>query len=599
MKLKGFLAALLVVTAVFAQAQILDKYVTIGKQMLDQGEVAVAVQSLTEGERVNNINTRYYLGLCYENGWGCQQDLQKSFTFYRKSAESGNDDAKVAVALMLQRGIGTAQNETKAKYWVEKLIMAHKQQGYFLKGMFLIDGAIYKQDVASGLEMVQKAADANNPDACVYLAFKLVESDPSTAASYIDKACSISNNSYLYFDKKGEFLFLLGQQSQARELWQQMITASPAYGIEFNSVFANKMREILPVDAKLRAVYDSSREEKYAQITGNSTNSSTMLVAQQTPTPVAQPSPQRQPAPTSYTPSPVVSNTPIQVSEPSPTNKNDNKVSASVSEEAKQSDVDIDIPKISASNDVTFAVVIANENYQEVDKVPFANHDGEIFSQYCVQTLGLPQSNVHLVKDATLNNIKRELNWLQKVVEAYGNEANVIVYYAGHGIPDESTKKSYILPVDGYGSDVSTGFSLEELYATLGSMGAKSVVVMLDACFSGVSRTGNMVASARGVALVPKKQEVSGNMVVFSASQNDETAYPHKEQNHGLFTYYLLKKLKSTKGQTTLGELCDYITDNVKKTSIVVNGKSQTPTASASASVAQSWRNWLISASNR
>ena len=63
-------------------------------------------------------------------------------------------------------------------------------------------------------------------------------------------------------------------------------------------------------------------------------------------------------------------------------------------------------------------------------------------------------------------------------------------------------------------------------------------------------------------------------MVVFSATQNDETAMPYRNKNHGLFTYYLLKKLQDSKGTTTVGELSDYVTDRVRKASVEVNGKA-------------------------
>jgi hypothetical protein len=49
------------------------------------------------------------------------------------------------------------------------------------------------------------------------------------------------------------------------------------------------------------------------------------------------------------------------------------------------------------------------------------------------------------------------------------------------------------------------------------------------------------------------------------------------EFGHGMFTYYLLKKLKDTKGDITFGELADYVTNEVMKQSVVTNGKMQTP----------------------
>ena len=83
-------------------------------------------------------------------------------------------------------------------------------------------------------------------------------------------------------------------------------------------------------------------------------------------------------------------------------------------------------------------------------------------------------------------------------------------------------------------------------------------------------------------------------MVVLSAASGDETAYPYKEKHHGLFTYYLLKKLQASNGNTSLGELQSYIADEVAKKSIVVNGKSQTPTVLPSVNVGDSWKSWTL-----
>ena len=257
---------------------------------------------------------------------------------------------------------------------------------------------------------------------------------------------------------------------------------------------------------------------------------------------------------------------------------------------ATASDVDINIPMVSADNSNTFAIIFANENYQEETKVDYALNDGETFKNYCHKVLGLPLKNIHIRKDATLNNMRSELIWMQKVANAYQGEAKIIVYYAGHGIPDEKTGNAYLLPVDGNGSVIETGYSLQKLYQQLGDLPAKNVTVFMDACFSGAKRGEGMLASARGVAIKAKAQTPKGHMVVFSAAQGDETAYPLSEQQHGLFTYYLLKKLKETKGDATYEELYNYIQKQVGRTSIVDNGKSQTPTVTPSVSVANSWK---------
>jgi len=254
------------------------------------------------------------------------------------------------------------------------------------------------------------------------------------------------------------------------------------------------------------------------------------------------------------------------------------------------SDVAINIPTTGAKNDKTFAVIIANENYRREAQVIFAKNDGETFKKYCIQTLGLPEKNIHIVTDATLNDIRAEINWISNVADAFKGEINIIFYYAGHGVPDERSGTSYLLPVDGYGSDVTTGYKLDDLYSKLGAMPANSIIVFMDACFSGAQRSGEMLASARGVAIKASTGKPVGNMVVFSAAQGDETAYPYREKGHGLFTYFLLKKLQETKGEATLGNLSDYITSNVRQQSIIVNSKSQTPTVTASAGISDRWQ---------
>ena len=190
--------------------------------------------------------------------------------------------------------------------------------------------------------------------------------------------------------------------------------------------------------------------------------------------------------------------------------------------------------------------------------------------------------------------MRSELGWLKQVCEAYKGEASVLFYYAGHGIPDENDKSAYLLPSDGDGRYVQSGYKLDDLYQILGSMQAKSVTVFMDACFSGSQRGSGMLASARGVALKAKSGVPQGNMVVFSAAQGDETAYPNNEQGHGMFTYYLLKKLQETKGDVTLKDLGDYIKTNVSQQSIVLNSKSQTPCVTPASAVADSWQNWKL-----
>lgn len=257
------------------------------------------------------------------------------------------------------------------------------------------------------------------------------------------------------------------------------------------------------------------------------------------------------------------------------------------------SDVDIDIPTTKKVAENTFALIISNEKYKQVEDVPFAHNDGKVFEQYLKLTIGVPENHITHIEDASLSDIKFALNRIKEISEAYEGDAKIIVHYSGHGIPDETNKEGYLLPADGYATDPTTALKLSDLYSQLGSLNAKSLILFLDACFSGAQRSGEMLASARGVSIKVKEERPVGNLVVLSAAQGDQTAYPYKSKEHGLMTYYLLKKLQETGGDVKLGELCDYITTNVKRTSLVENGKSQIPAITCDENN-DSWKNQTL-----
>lgn len=259
----------------------------------------------------------------------------------------------------------------------------------------------------------------------------------------------------------------------------------------------------------------------------------------------------------------------------------------------RKSDVDEKIPVNSKKLDNRVALIIANEVYAQTADVASATNDGLTMAEYCKKVMGMPDNNVILLNNATFAQTIGGVTNLRNRVEALGGDAEVVVYYAGHGFPDERTKDAYLLPVDGIPTAPRTCYALSDLYNELGNMSARSVMVFLDACFSGAQRTagGEMISDARSVVIKPKETAPKGNMLVLSATSGNETALPYTDKNHGLFTYYLLKKLQDTKGNTTLKELSDYVIENVKRQSNFINSKPQTPTVSLSGNMGQLWQN--------
>ena len=260
-----------------------------------------------------------------------------------------------------------------------------------------------------------------------------------------------------------------------------------------------------------------------------------------------------------------------------------------------QSDVDVNIPITNMVNKKTFALVIGNEDYSSFQmelntssNVDFAKTDAQIFRKYLMNTLGLPNENITLLTDATAGQMKQAIARLSAIAEAYEGEAKLIFYYAGHGLPKDETNEPYLIPVDVSSSNLDYAIKLEDVFNKLTEHTSQRVTVFLDACFSGGARNQALVA-ARGVRIKPKSPFVMGNLVVFSATSDDQAAYPYKEKAHGIFTYYLLKALQISNGEMSYGELGEFIRTNVMRKSVLVNNKVQAPEVKVSPVFEYSW----------
>jgi len=259
--------------------------------------------------------------------------------------------------------------------------------------------------------------------------------------------------------------------------------------------------------------------------------------------------------------------------------------------------VDKNIPVINRKNPNLIVLIIGNEDYSNTlnseINVSFAKNDAEVFRQYALKTLGAEEKNMHFLLDATAGQMRREIDLVSEILKHMGSRGELIFYYAGHGFPDEVTKTPYLIPVDVDATNLTSAIKLQEVYKKFGSTNAKRITVFLDACFSGGGRNQGLLA-ARGVSIKPKKENIIGNMVVFSASSGAQPSLSYTSQQHGMFTYFLLDKLQQTKGEVTYSELADYLNQQVGLESLRINGKPQDPEVNVSYKVVDEWKNWRL-----
>lgn len=262
-------------------------------------------------------------------------------------------------------------------------------------------------------------------------------------------------------------------------------------------------------------------------------------------------------------------------------------------------EVDRNIPVDKVKHPNKYALVIGNEDYTgrqqgiaNESNVIYAKRDADIFKEYLVNTLGFFEENVTVLKDATAAEMTQSIDLVTKLAQRTKN-AELVIFYAGHGFPDEVTQVPYLIPVDVTGTSLINAIKLTDLYRNLEASGAEKITVFLDACFSGGGRNSELLAR-RGIRIKPKVEIPPANTVVFSASSGEQSALPYSVKQHGMFTYYLLKKLQDTKGATTYGELASYLQTQVSLQSLKINQKEQDPQVLYGDNNRENWINKTI-----
>ena len=529
------------------------------------------------------------LGNCYNSGEGVAQDFSEAFKWYSKSAEQGNMFAQFNLHVCYYYGRGVEVDKEKAFYWVKKSADNGYVPAQFNLGNAFFYGNGVIKDVSQGLHWLVKAAEQGNADAQFNLSNLYYKGDG--VEKNIDK--------YIYWCKKA------AENGSRDAQFNLSLSYFKGEGVEEDYVQSFYWLKKSAENGYLDAQYNLGNY--YFTATGVTQDMEKGVYwyrkAAENGNPAAQYT-----LGTSYFKGLGIEKNEEQArlwikkaanqgyslaqqwldenKEINHENKTGNKDEPSIS---LLSDVDKDIPVNPGNSQLIYAVVIGNEKYKNEEAVPFAINDAKVFAKYLENTIGVPQEHIKYIENATYNDLRMAINWMVRSTKIVERKGTLIFYYAGHGIPNESDHSAYLLPVDGVGNDPQSAYSLNDLYSKIGESEAKSIII-LDACFSGSKREEGMLSSARGVAIKARPSSPNRNMIVLTAAQGDETAYPFKEKQHGFFTYFLLKKLQETKGNATLGELSDYVINEVRKQSFLNNGKAQTPTITIGSSIKNNWR---------
>jgi len=235
------------------------------------------------------------------------------------------------------------------------------------------------------------------------------------------------------------------------------------------------------------------------------------------------------------------------------------------------SDVDQSIPISKSRNDDAIAVVIGNTDYVKAKKVNFAVNDSRSMKNYLMKTMGFREGNILHVENATKGDFELLFGTKTNAHSKLANTirpglSDVFVFYSGHGAPGLNDKQGYFVPVECDPNYVElSGYPTDVFYQNLGKLGARSVTVVLDACFSGATVFENISP----LVIKAKPETVSADIMVLSSSSGSEVSSWYNDQSHGMFTYFFLKAFQEReKADTnrdkrlTLNEIYQFVADN-------------------------------------
>lgn len=230
-----------------------------------------------------------------------------------------------------------------------------------------------------------------------------------------------------------------------------------------------------------------------------------------------------------------------------------------------------------------WAVIVGVSKYQYPNlTLRYADRDAEELYKLLLTSNGGGFQSDHICKltneQATTSNITRAL---RSFLKKPAREDLVLIYFACHGSPDPDRPDNvYLLTYDTDPNDIAgTALPMEDIDRALkGILHSEKVIILADTCHS--AAIGGGIGGRRSVVDDSKLmnrylQDMSrskGGVALLTSAEANEVSFEDMKWGggHGVFTHYLLEGMRGAadrdgNGMVTIGELFEYVRDNVKK----------------------------------
>jgi len=131
------------------------------------------------------------------------------------------------------------------------------------------------------------------------------------------------------------------------------------------------------------------------------------------------------------------------------------------------------------SNGNYYALIIGNNDYLHLPGLHTAANDAREVENLLKTRYGF---KTRLILNATRKDILSGINEFRKTL----NETDsFLIYYAGHGVRDTASEKSYWLPIDARSDDPVDWIISDDVTSNLRRIAARHILVVSDSCYSG------------------------------------------------------------------------------------------------------------------
>ena len=172
-----------------------------GKSVGDQ--VAAQIDSIRYKAEHGDAKYQYAYGVCYEKGWGVEQDTKEALAWYNKAAAQNNGPAYNSLGNFYREGSGVKADPRRAFEYYQKGAVEKDAQAMLNLGNCHYFGMGTEKDINTAIKWWTDAADAGNAYAMAqmgdcYFHGLGVEKDLAKAIEYYTPAADKNITSALY-----------------------------------------------------------------------------------------------------------------------------------------------------------------------------------------------------------------------------------------------------------------------------------------------------------------------------------------------------------------------------------------------------------------